>query len=366
METRRCGKGTPDSYRQHPDSCLTKIHGSTALPNFVLMPTIFGTSRWPRSARAGSIRRRVVETGNPDCPGGPMLRDALYSVYEKMGRPRTRCQTLQQAVSDCPDDPNLRVQLSRLLCSLHRPDAAVASIQSAVQRWPANAELHAALGYALSNARKNEQAVAELREAMRLDFSLVEVHYNLAVGLFALGQRDAARATVQTALGNAAGLHRCNGFLGTLALEDSESCRSRANDKSAPCPSAGRSRVPVTFLRPPAVERYGSGAEREVCRSGEFYRSGLAVDPKYWRLSRAEGLLDIRQGHFPDAVESLRGYVQAQPERTESYFMLGVALQKAGQVDEGRKVLQQGLSLEQQNGDNADKVEAFKHALEQP
>jgi hypothetical protein len=34
-------------------------------------------------------------------------------------------------------------------------------------------------------------------------------------------------------------------------------------------------------------------------------------------------------------------------------------------VDEARKMLQQGLSLEQQNGNNPREIEAFKHALEQ-
>ena len=50
----------------------------------------------------------------------------------------------------------------------------------------------------------------------------------------------------------------------------------------------------------------------------------------------------------------------------EAYFMLGEALRKAGQVNEGRKVFQQGLALEQQNGTNLNKIEAFKRAIEQP
>ena len=311
---------------------------------------------------AESLLKRAIQIA----PKDPMLRDALYSVYEKMGRPMDALQTLQQAVSDCPDDPNLHVQLSRLLCSLHRPDAAVGSIQAAVQRWPANAELHAALGFALSNAGKNEQAVAELREAMRLDFSLVEVRYNLAVGLLALGQRDEARATLQKALEMRPDYTDAMALLGTLALGDRNlaAAESMINQLHVLLPDDPKSQslfCGLQLLKGTEAERSGNFAEAE-----NSYRSGLAVDPSYWRLSRAEGLLAIRQGHFPDAVESLRGYVQAQPERTESYFMLGVALQKAGRVDEGRKVLQQGLSLEQQNGANAGEVEAFKHALEQP
>ena len=97
-----------------------------------------------------------------------------------------------------------------------------------------------------------------------------------------------------------------------------------------------------------------------------MYRSGLAVVPTYWRLLRAEGLLSARAGHFPEAVENFRGYVQNQPQETEAYFMLGEAMRKAGQADEGRKVLQQGLGLEQQYGTNANKVEAFKRALAEP
>ena len=145
---------------------------------------------------AENLLKRAIQIA----PKDPALRDALYSVYEKIGRPEEALQTLQQAVSEIPDDANLRIQLSRLLCTLHRADDAVASLQPAVQRWPTNAKLHAALGYALSNAGKNEQAVAELQEAVRLDFSLVEERYNLAVALVALGQRDAARAAAQKTL----------------------------------------------------------------------------------------------------------------------------------------------------------------------
>ena len=85
---------------------------------------------------AEELLKRAIQIA----PADALLRDALYSVYEKMGRPEEALRTLQQAVTDCPDDPNLRVQLSRLLCSLHQSDAAVASLQPAVQRWPANAE----------------------------------------------------------------------------------------------------------------------------------------------------------------------------------------------------------------------------------
>ena len=310
---------------------------------------------------AEELLKRAIQIAPTDA----LLRDALYSVYEKMGRPEDALRTLQQAVTDCPDDPNLRVQLSRLLCSLHQPDAAVASLQPAVQRWPANAKLRAALGFALSNAGKNDQAVAELREAIRLDSTLVEERYNLGVGLLALGQRHAARTSVQSALEMRPDYTDAMDFLGVLALEDHDlpAAGPIVNRLYALQPDDPKSQslfCGLQLLKGTEAERSGNPAEAE-----KFYRAGLAVVPNYWRLLRAEGLLAFRQGRFPDAVESLRGYVQAQPETTEAYFMLGEALLKAGQVDEGRKVLQQGLSLEQQTGNDSHKVEAFKHALEQ-
>jgi tetratricopeptide (TPR) repeat protein len=310
---------------------------------------------------AEELLKRAIQIA----PRDALLRDALYSVYEKMGRPEDALRTLQQAVTDCPDDPNLRVQLSRLLCSLHRPNDAVVLGQAAVQRWPANAELHAALGFALSNAGKNDQAVTELREAIRLDSTLVEEHYNLAVGLFALGQRDAAREAAQKALEMRPDYTDAMTFLGVLALEDRDLTAAgpivnRLHDLQPDDPKSQSLFCGLQLLKGIKAERAGNPAQAE-----KVYRTGLAVVPNYWRLLRAEGLLAFREGHFPDAVESLRGYVQAQPEQTEAYFMLGEALRKAGRMDEGRKVLQQGLSLEQQSGTNSPKVEAFKHALEQ-
>src|SRR6185436_14107126 len=112
----------------------------------------------------------------------------------------------------------------------------------------------------------------------------------------------------------------------------------------------------VQLLKGMEAERAGNPAEAE-----KSYRAGLAVVPKHSRLLRAQGLLAFRQGHFPDAVETFRGYVQARPQESEAYFMLGEALRKAGQIDEGRKVLQQGLSLVQQNGTNSPEAENPSH-----
>jgi Flp pilus assembly protein TadD len=280
-----------------------------------------------------------------------------------MGRPNDALRTLHQAVTECPDDPNLRVQLSRLFCSLHQPDDAVASIQPAVQRWPANAELHAALGFALSNAGKENQAVKELQEAIRLDATQVEVHYNLGVGLLALGQRDAARTAVQQALIMRPDYADAMAFLAILAFEDNDLAVAgplvdRLYALQPDDPKSQSLFCRLQLLRGAEAARTGNFVEAE-----KLYRAGLAVDPKYWRLLRAEGLLAIRQGRVPDAIENFRDYVQAQPEETEAYFMLGEALQEAGRVDEGRTVLQQGLSLEQQYGTNFNRIEAFKRAL---
>jgi Flp pilus assembly protein TadD len=309
---------------------------------------------------AGNLLKRAIQIA----PKDPLLWDALYSVYEKMGRLPEALQTLQKGVSECPDDSNLPAQLSRLLCSLHRPDDAVASLQPAVKRWPADAKLHAALGYALSNAGKNEQAVAELQEAIRLDFTLVEERYNLAVGLLALGRRDAAREAAQKAVEMRPDYTSAMAMLGVLALEDGDAAAAepivnRLYDLQRNDPKSQKLFCDLQWLKGAKAEQAGNVDEAE-----KFYRSGLAVNPNHWRLLRAEGSLAFRQGRFPEAVESLRGFLQAQPENTEAYFMLGLAFQKTGQTDEGRKVLEQGLSLEQR-GTNVNRIAAFRHALEQ-
>jgi len=315
-----------------------------------------------RIGEAEDLVKRAIQLA----PKDPVLRDALYSIYEKMGRPADALQTLQQAVVECPDDPNLRVQLSRLLCSLHRPDAAVASIQPAVQRWPANAKLHAALGYALSSAGKKDRAVAELEEAIRLDFTLVEVRYNLAVGLLELGQRNQARESAQKALELRPDYADALAFLGTLALEDGDlsAAEPPVNRLFALQPDDAKTQTlycNLQLLKGAKAEETGNLEEAE-----KSYRSGLAVNPNYWRLLRAEGVLEARQDHLPQAIENFRGYLRAEPEKTEAYYMLGLVLQRSGQAEEGRKVLQQGLDLETRIGNNAREIEAFKHALGQP
>ena len=311
---------------------------------------------------AEDLLKRAIQIA----PTDPLLWDALYSICEKKGQAAEALQTLQQGVSQCPDDPNLRVQLSRMLCSLHRPDDAIASIQPAVQRWPNNAKLHAALGYALSRAGKNEQAVVELQEALRLDFTQVDVSYNLAVGLLALGKREEAEASLQKALQMRPDYIDALVLLGTLAVEEGDlvTAGPPINRLYALQPDDAKTQAlycDLQLLKGRRMEEIG-----DLDKAEKSYRTGLAVNPNQWPLLRAEGVLAVRRGHLPEAIESFRGYVRLQPRKTEAYFMLGLVLKKAGQADEGRQVLQQGLALEQQNGNNPREIEAFKHALGQP
>ena len=311
---------------------------------------------------AEDLLKRAIQIA----PTDPLLWDALYSIYEKKGQSAEALQTLQQGVSKCPEDPNLRVQLSRMLCSLHRPDDAIASIQPAVQRWPNNAKLHAALGYALSRAGKNEQAVAELQEALRLDFTQVDVSYNLAVGLLALGKREEAEASLQKALQMRPDYTDALVLLGTMALEEGDLVTAgppvnRLHTLQPDDPKIQALYCDLQLLKGRRMEQTGDLDEAE-----RSYRAGLAVNPNNWQLLRAKGVLAVRRGQLPEAIESFRGYVRVQPKKTEAYFMLGLVLQKSGQVDEARQVLQQGLGLEQQNGNNPREIEAFKHALGQP
>jgi tetratricopeptide (TPR) repeat protein len=311
---------------------------------------------------AGDLLKRAIRIA----PTDPLLWDALYSIYEKKGQSADALQTLQQGVSECPDDPNLRVQLSRMLCSLNRNEEAIASIQPAVQRWPNNAKLHAALGYALSRAGKNEQGVAELQKALQLDFTQVDVRYNLAVGLLALGQRQEAKASLQKALEMRPDYTDALVLLGTLALEDKDLVAAdpvvkRLQALEPDDPNSQTLFGNLQLLKGTKSEEIGDLEQAE-----EWYRAGLAVNPNNWLLLRAKGVVAVRQGHLPDAIESFRGYVRVQPKKTEAYFMLGLVLKKSGQTDEARQVLQQGLALAQQNGNNPREIEAFKHALGQP
>ena len=308
----------------------------------------------------------LLKRGLQLAPKDAVLRDALCSVYERKGRTEDALRSRQQAVIECPDDPNLRVQLSRLLCSLHRPDDAIAALQPALQRWPENGKLHAALGYALSNAGKSDQAVAELQEAIRLDFTQVEVRYNLAAALLAAGRRDAARESAQKALEMRPDYIDAMALLAAMGLEDGDLAAAeppvtRLYSLQPDDPNTQRVFCDLQLLKGSKLEKTGSLDEAE-----KAYRSGLAVNLNDWRLLRAQGVLAVRQNHLPDAIESFRGYVRAQPARTEAYYMLGLVLQKTGQANEAHKVLQQGLDLEPQNGNNPREIEAFKHALAQP
>lgn len=314
-----------------------------------------------RLAAAEDLLKRAIQIA----PKDPLLWDALYSIHEKKGQPAEALQTLQQGVSECPDDPNLRVQLSRLLCTQHRPDDAVASLQPAVQRWPNNAKLRAALGYALSRAGKNDEAVTELQKALQLDFTLVDVRYNLAVALLAQGQRAEARASLQKALETRPDYTEALALLGALALEDGDLVTAnptvtRLHALQPDDPKTQDLFCDLQLLKGNKAQQIGDLEQAEA-----WYRSGLAVNPDYWRLLRADGMLAVRQDHLSNAIESFRGYVRVQPQKTEAYFMLGLVLQKAGQLDAAHKVFQQGLELEQQNGNNSREIQAFKHALGQ-
>jgi Tfp pilus assembly protein PilF len=162
------------------------------------------------------------------------------------------------------------------------------------------------LGVALLEQFKHKEAADAFRRALQLDPSLVVARINLGIALFNIPDLPAAQKELQTAITAAPSAPQPHYLLGLAAK---------------------------TQNRP-----------EEAIAS---FKKVLAVDPNDVGANVNLGQLYSQQRKYPEAIAALRLAVAAEPYNATALYNLGTTLIRAGQREEGQKVIAQFQELRQ-------------------
>src|SRR5687767_4858084 len=160
------------------------------------------------------------------------------------------------------------------------------------------------IGVALLEQYKHKEAADAFRRALQLDPVLAIARINLGIALFNMPDLPAAQRELQSAATAASNAPQPHYVLGLLAK-----------------------------------------AQNKPAEAIVFFQKVLAIDPQDVGANVNLGQLYVQQRKYAEAVAVLRTGLAAEPYNTTALYNLGTALIRAGQREEGQKVIQQFQTL---------------------
>jgi tetratricopeptide (TPR) repeat protein len=133
----------------------------------------------------------------------PSYTNARYgrsAVLRRLGRKKEAESELHAVLAAEPENWFALYDVGRLLLERGENDAAARAFAEATRIWPAEAPLHFAHGVALRRLGRPREAATAFRDALARDAAFDEARWNLALLLFDLGERGAARSELRALL----------------------------------------------------------------------------------------------------------------------------------------------------------------------
>jgi tetratricopeptide (TPR) repeat protein len=164
-------------------------------------PDVVGTRAGLASAMDDSARAlSILDAGLAQYPDSLDLRMARVFAYERAGDSDDAIRDLRQLLRERPGDATVQNALGYTLADSGRSlDEAEALIAAALAQSPDNAAVLDSMGWVLFRQGRLQEALTYMQRADRLgDDAEIELH--LGEVQWALGDREAARATWQQAL----------------------------------------------------------------------------------------------------------------------------------------------------------------------
>src|SRR5215213_1038152 len=162
------------------------------------------------------------------------------------------------------------------------------------------------LGVALLEQFKHKEAADAFRRALQLDPGLALARINLGIALFNIPDLPAARKELQAAIAAAPSAPQPHYLLGLAAKTQNKPEEAIAS-----------------------------------------FQKVLLVDPNDVGANVNLGQLYAQQRKYPEAIAALRPAVAAEPYNATALYNLGTTLIRAGQREEGQKVIAQFQELRQ-------------------
>lgn len=166
-----------------------------------LGPNVVGTRAGLATALGDPVRAlAILDAGLAQYPDSLDLRMARVFAYERLGDSDASIRDLRQLLRERPGDPTVQNALGYTLADRDRShDEAYALIAAALALMPDNAAVLDSMGWVLFRQGRLQEALTYLQRANGLGDD-AEIDLHLGEVQWALGDRDAARATWQRAL----------------------------------------------------------------------------------------------------------------------------------------------------------------------
>ena len=252
----------------------------------------------------------------------------LAMAFEAAGSPEEAAREYHEVLRIEPGFVQAWNNLGSLLSSQHRFDEAVHCFRGAIERSPASAELHYNLANALSRGGHCEEAVSHYRHSIRLNPQIAQAHNNLATALHSLGRHDEALLEVTRA----------------LAL--------RPDYAEAKTNLSAISRV-VGEMQTDSEEKPHSQPEIPL---------PVGTSPQAWCT---KGSQLQQQGRFADAADCYRLALQLFPDCATAHFGLAYVFLLAEDYEPAGTHYEQGLLIDDTNGDAWNNLGSVHAALEE-
>ncbi len=196
------------------------------------------------------------------------------------------------------------------LIFLQRLSEAVVEFKEAVRLAPADAKMRLSLCQALSDGKNYPEAIDQCRETIRLDPSLSEAHSALAYALYRSKKIDDSFTTLQNALAKFRNDERLLNLAGELYLD--------------------------------------AGQFGEALQYYEIL-AGIYPEKIYYQIRLAHCYL--RTERDSEAVAAANKVIQAEPQNSEAYLILGRVYSEIGFSEEALAAFQKAWELNKNNAE---------------
>lgn len=256
-------------------------------------------------------------------------------------------------------------------------DKAQALAQKARDLLPQEAHTADTLGWILYKKRQYTQAAALIQESAGKPptSQSAAVQYHLGMARYMLGQEQAARAALETALGlesNFDGAEEARQSLAVLTLDESQAAnartllekavaarpddtvaltrlgavyeQARAHDKAADAyekalkASPGNLKASLSLIRLHA-------ARGQTAKALELARAAQRSAPEDAAVAHALGRLAYQTGDSAWAASLLQESARKQPDQPEVWYDLGLASYNSGRIGDAESAVRRALEL---------------------
>ncbi|MFN3648489.1 MAG: tetratricopeptide repeat protein [Armatimonadota bacterium] len=261
---------------------------------------------------------------------------ALGQEYAELNRLPEALAQFQRASRVAPGLLPARVGQGQVWLRLQRPGRAVEHFEWAVRRLPEHAELRLELGAAYLSLRDANSGLRHLREAVKLTPESPEAYRALASGYLAIFSYERATEAAQRAVELEPEVVENWSVLGSVHLNndrfpEAEQALRRALQLKPEDPTAN-----VLLARTLAGADPTPASDREI---QALLARALTTDPFHAEALQLLGRHYLEQDQLDLAAATLRRARERYPEVPQVTLLLGQALVRRGDAEEGRRLI---------------------------